>query len=316
MTDRVAVIIAAYNAQDTIGRAIYSALADPAVSEVIVVDDASQDQTVTVAKSCEDGTARLKVFVQPLNNGPAAARNRAILESRSAWITILDADDFYQGPRISKMLEHADKAEMIADDMWQVCVDAIDGPKKQLLDGKMALPCTVSLEEFILSNVTRKGHERAELGFIKPLIKRSHLQEHNISYRENMRLGEDYDLYARILATGGRLYLLPAQGYVSVVRPDSLSGRHRTEDLKALRDCNIMIKDDYDLPQSARNALWQHYIDTDCRYQWRVLIEAVKHKKPLAAIQTFLRPWPVPLSNLKHLWEQVEIRVFKSKAAS
>ena len=34
-----------------------------------------------------------------------------------------------------------------------------------------------------------------------------------------MRLGEDFEFYARTLALGARLLLIPAQGYVSVVRP-------------------------------------------------------------------------------------------------
>ena len=41
----ITVIIGAYNAEKTIGRAISPALAEPEVSEILVVDDASIDHT-------------------------------------------------------------------------------------------------------------------------------------------------------------------------------------------------------------------------------------------------------------------------------
>ncbi|TYK94997.1 glycosyltransferase, partial [Streptococcus pyogenes] len=44
-TTTVCVIIAAKNAERTIGRAIASALRETAVSEVVVVDDGSDDST-------------------------------------------------------------------------------------------------------------------------------------------------------------------------------------------------------------------------------------------------------------------------------
>jgi succinoglycan biosynthesis protein ExoU len=46
---QAAIVIAAYNAEATIARAIRSALAQPEVGEVCVVDDASTDATSEVA---------------------------------------------------------------------------------------------------------------------------------------------------------------------------------------------------------------------------------------------------------------------------
>jgi succinoglycan biosynthesis protein ExoU len=57
----ICVIIAAKNASDTIATAIKSALAEPEVAEVVVIDDGSTDATATIAQSCDDETGRLKV---------------------------------------------------------------------------------------------------------------------------------------------------------------------------------------------------------------------------------------------------------------
>ena len=72
-----------------------SALAEPEAFDVIVVDDASTDDTLSQACEADDGSGRLKLIPCASNGGPAAARNRALQESRAEWISILDADDFF-----------------------------------------------------------------------------------------------------------------------------------------------------------------------------------------------------------------------------
>ncbi len=309
----VTVIIAAYNCAATIARAVASALAEPEVAEVMVVDDASTDSTIAAAKTADDGSARLKILIQHQNAGPAAARNRAIAQSAAPWITVLDSDDFFLPGRIRGLLAYAEHADMVADDMWQVSEHDIDGARRLLLGESLQSPQTVGFEEFVLSNVTRAGHNRRELGFIKPLMRRSFLDAHTIRYCESMRLGEDFELYARALALGARLLLVPAQGYVSVVRKDSLSGRHSETDLLRLRDCNTDLMALPNLSASAKDALHRHYLSADCRYQWRMLILAVKQRNARAALAAFLRPYPVPLYLCKQLAQQVYLRSMKGR---
>src|SRR3546814_12034059 len=64
----ISFVIAAYNAEETLKRAIDSALAQEAVSvEVLVVDDCSIDATVEIAQSC--GDRRGGVIRQSRNGG-------------------------------------------------------------------------------------------------------------------------------------------------------------------------------------------------------------------------------------------------------
>ena len=69
---RISVIIAAYNAERTIARAIDSALAQtyPPL-EIVVVDDGSADRTAEVVESYP-APVRL---IRQANGGPSAARN-------------------------------------------------------------------------------------------------------------------------------------------------------------------------------------------------------------------------------------------------
>ena len=65
----VSVIIAAHNARTTIGKAIISALDQNEVSEVIVVDDASTDETADAATEAGGGESRLKILRSEINIG-------------------------------------------------------------------------------------------------------------------------------------------------------------------------------------------------------------------------------------------------------
>jgi succinoglycan biosynthesis protein ExoU len=304
----VTVIIPAYNSSVTIGRAIRSALAEAETAEVIIVDDASSDNTVDRASAADDGTGRLKVITQPSNRGPSAARNLALRNSAAPWIAILDADDFFLPGRLKGLLRFADDADFIADDLWQVREDAIDGPRRLLLGG-MTPPRLVGFQEFVLSNVWARGRQRQVLAFIKPLMRRNFLDAHNITYQENMRIGEDYELYARALALGAKLLLVPeAQGYVYVMRSNSLTGQHSEFDLLQLRDCDHALSATPGLSVADKAALRQQSLSVDCRLQWRLLINAVKQKDKRAALSCFARPYPVPVYLLGQLAEQAILR--------
>ncbi|MFZ4541318.1 MAG: glycosyltransferase family 2 protein [Rickettsiales bacterium] len=307
----ICVVIAAYNAAEYIARAVKSALAQHEVNEVIVADDASRDETVAVARACDDGSGRLKVLVAEKNGGPSVARNRAIAVSSSAWISILDADDFFVDGRMKHLLAHAAEADLLADNMYQVEAADITTRTKRLLPD-FAEPLHINFTDFVLANVTQRGTNRMELGFLKPIIRRQFLSDHGITYQEQMRLGEDFELYARALGLGARMLVIPNAGYVSVIRNNSLSAQHSTADLFALRDSSAALATSLPLTAAEQKVLRKHFLSLDCRAQWRRLIDAVKARDLRAAVQCFLRPLPVPLYLAGQLLNQVYERGMKA----
>ncbi len=104
---RISVIIPAYNAAATIGKAIDSILAQgyPA-HEIIVVDDGSTDRTGETVQTYGERVT----YVHQDNAGPSAARNRGVQQASGEWIAFLDADDWYLPDRLNT------HAEMIRDD--------------------------------------------------------------------------------------------------------------------------------------------------------------------------------------------------------
>jgi glycosyltransferase involved in cell wall biosynthesis len=86
---RVSVIIPTFNRAALLPRAVESALAAGRDLEVIVVDDASEDETQRVCA----GMPEIRYLRLDRNRGVAGARNAGVLESRAEFITALGDDD-------------------------------------------------------------------------------------------------------------------------------------------------------------------------------------------------------------------------------
>jgi glycosyltransferase involved in cell wall biosynthesis len=99
----VSAIIAVYNGEGCVARAIESVLAQQFESvELIVVDDASRDATPRVLAGYGD---RIRVIRRKRNRGLAAARNRAVDRANGAFVAFLDADDVWLPGRLAKTVE-------------------------------------------------------------------------------------------------------------------------------------------------------------------------------------------------------------------
>jgi succinoglycan biosynthesis protein ExoU len=275
----VCVVIAAKDAAATIGRAVLSALAEPEVAEVVVVDDGSHDRTAEAALAADDGSGRLAVLGLDRNMGPAFARNRAMAHSAAPLVAILDADDFFLPGRFARLLAQPDW-DLIADNI--VFVDQKDAATEPEAEGFAAAPRLLGLAEFVDGNVSRRGARRGEMGFLKPVMRRAFLERNGLRYREDLRLGEDYEFYVRALARGGRYKVVHSCGYGAVVRPDSLSGRHRTEDLKRLHEADLSILQSEELSGDAAAALMRHARHVGARYALRNFLD-IKSNAGLAA---------------------------------
>jgi succinoglycan biosynthesis protein ExoU len=302
----VDVLIAARDRADTIERAVTSALAEAEVGTVIVVDDGSTDDTAARARKCDADGKRLVVKRLASNVGPSAARNIALGMSDSAWVAILDGDDFFLPGRIGDLLKHADGWDFIADNQSQVFEDRPDiAPSPRTFVDPSLGPQAIDLVRFVLGNITRRGRLRDEFGFIKPIIRRSFLSQNSLRYDESLRLGEDYALYARALAAGARFLLVPNAGYVSTVRKTSLSARHDRRDLERLRDINCALAATETLTARERQALAAHYRSVDCRVQWVAVIEGFKKHNILQFLAPFGRSPQVAAYLLEHLAGEV-----------
>ena len=275
-----AIVVAAYNAEATLERAVMSALAQPEAAEICIVNDASTDGTAALARALAARDARVSVHALTLNGGPSVARNLAFTSTTSPWLTILDADDYMIEGRLAALHALSGEADFVADTLIRTPL----GEEPRWRRGELTAQ-SLSFTQFVLGNLGGAG--ALDLGFMKPLMRRAFLDAHGLRYQAAMRLGEDYELYARALAHGARFVTCGDAGYISVERPGSLSKEHSERDLQLLRDCDDGIGAVRALAADESAALHKHWQSVDRRLQWRRLITAVKTRDAGMALSTF-----------------------------
>lgn len=100
----VSAVIPCFNAETTIEKAILSVVSQTiAVSEIIVVNDGSTDNSGRLLEGLQLHYPQLKVIHQE-NKGVGYARNIAIQEASGDYILTLDADDYFDPSFVEKAL--------------------------------------------------------------------------------------------------------------------------------------------------------------------------------------------------------------------
>jgi glycosyltransferase involved in cell wall biosynthesis len=90
----VTIGLAAYNAADTIERAVMSALSQTwRPIEIVVVDDCSSDGTREILERLSRRHSVVRVFHNAVNGGVAVSRNRILAEARGEFVAFFDDDD-------------------------------------------------------------------------------------------------------------------------------------------------------------------------------------------------------------------------------
>lgn len=95
---RISVVIPTYNCAAFIGQAIESAIGSD-ISEVIVVDDGSTDDTAERVTRLAHSKLR---YVKQANQGVSAARNQGIELAQGELIAFLDADDWFLPDKLTR----------------------------------------------------------------------------------------------------------------------------------------------------------------------------------------------------------------------
>ena len=105
----VSIVMPSYNTARFIEKSIKSVLAQTYTNwELIIVDDASSDNTDTVVESlkshCEQSEA-IHYLKNEKNSGAAVARNRALAQAKGKWVAFLDSDDLWAPEKLEKQLK-------------------------------------------------------------------------------------------------------------------------------------------------------------------------------------------------------------------
>lgn len=92
----VSVVMPAHNSQSSLTESVQSVQAQTYANwELIIVDDASRDDTLALANQFASADPRISVLPLEQNVGVAEARNRGISAARGQYLAFLDSDDLW-----------------------------------------------------------------------------------------------------------------------------------------------------------------------------------------------------------------------------
>jgi glycosyltransferase involved in cell wall biosynthesis len=193
------VVIPTYNRAHILPETIKSVLDQTYQKyEIIVVDNGSTDNTSDVVKSFDD--FRIRYFYQLGSGSPASPRNKGIVESLGDWIAFLDSDDYW----------YPEKLAQVADAVTEQSCELVSH-YQQVQNSKGV---NISLLGFQNSNeISYRSLLLTENSFATSsvAINRKFANKHSLLFNEaeNYFAVEDYDLWLRILASGGRASVIP-----------------------------------------------------------------------------------------------------------
>lgn len=217
----VSVVMAAYNAEATIERALESVLNQTLPpDEIIVVDDGSTDRTAEKIRKYEPKVR----YLFEINAGPSEARNVGIRTARGEWIAFLDADDEWLPEKNACQIRHLKRNAGLVWTFSNYWICSRENSKTAFQENQ-TLPLLRGRDYFedYLEVYFRVGHALTS----SVLVRQSVLLEAGL-FEAGRIWAEDTDLFFRIA------YRYPRIGYLSspLVRyytglPSSLTEKHK-----------------------------------------------------------------------------------------
>ena len=220
--DLVSVVMPAYNAGIYIKEAIKSVLIQTySKFELIIVDDASTDNTAEIVSSFSD--YRIRLIRHCKNMGVSAARNTALKVAKGRWIALIDADDAWMPDRLNLLLSILGETRgnyFIGNDHF-MCFDTPCGLKPWIsafrlyrhifninFDGDIA---DLSFTDFL-----KAGAPTVPIIFPAEVVKK-----YGVYYNTNLSHSEDFEFYCRLFKIGLRFKLYKKALYFYRMTPNS-----------------------------------------------------------------------------------------------
>ena len=215
----ISVVMAVYNGEDYLEEAINSILMQTYQDfEFIIVNNGSTDGTAQIINKIND--PRVKVVQMDNNQGISAARNLGIDQAKGDWIVLQDDDDISLPQRIEAQVKYLQEHPEVI----QVCTMI------EVIAGKTAVPLEQLEAEANYVNATLTWEQiRQKRFFSSPICFGTSMYAKKVfqqagGYNAEYQLGEDYDLFLRMLELGC-IAVVPQKLYKYRVDPYSNSRR-------------------------------------------------------------------------------------------
>lgn len=139
---KVSIVVTSYNIEKEIEKCIFSIINQTYSNiEVLIVDDGSKDNTVSVIKKIIHNDSRCKLY-EKKNGGPSSARNFGKDKVLGDYVTFIDGDDYIDPDYIERLVNSSNNCDLVICGFKYIF---LDGQKKDIT----AIDFSVSIDEFI-----------------------------------------------------------------------------------------------------------------------------------------------------------------------
>jgi hypothetical protein len=199
----------AWNAAATIGEAMASVVSQTLAEwELIVVDDGSTDETLSIARGLADAEPRCRVLALP-NGGVGAARNRGVMASAAPWVVFLDSDDWLLPGALASFMEGAaahPEAGAIVGGWSRVTSDGTVTPNSDDFPIEEMFDVAARYCPFAIHAAAVRREDVLRAGAFDPAF----------------RAGGDWDFWQRLARTGARFSRIGVEVARYRTRPNSI----------------------------------------------------------------------------------------------
>lgn len=146
--NKVSIITPNYNGVNYLGQAIESVINQTwADWEMIIIDDCSTDQSVSLIEHYRMKEPRIKLLFSQKNAGPANARNIGIYHARGQYIAFLDSDDIWLPQKLEKQIDFMRKNDLVLTYSSYEIIDC-----QNFLIGRVDAPLRLTFDEELKGN--------------------------------------------------------------------------------------------------------------------------------------------------------------------
>lgn len=190
----VTVAMPVYNGEQTLARAIQSALGqDWKNLEVLVIDDGSTDRSLDIIQSFSD--PRIRIVVHASNRGLAATRNHLVDETRGEFIMWLDQDDTSHPARARLQL-----GAFLANPRLGICGAWAEVHSASRITNRRSRAVRRTFERLTGMSETIRSALAFRNVFVTSttMVRRASIRERNLRFDETNAPAEDYEFWARV----------------------------------------------------------------------------------------------------------------------
>lgn len=199
----VSVVIPCYNHASYLAETVDSVLSSTFTAfEIIIVDDGSTDDSLSMARSLSSEHPQISVLNQ-MNSGPSVARNWGVRHARGKYILPLDADDLIS-------LDYMESAVQVLENNPKVKVVYAEAEKFGAVNKKWNLK-PFSLYALALDNMI----------YVSAFYRKKDWEKAGGYSEDPVLCREDWEFWIKLLKDGGEVVKLPFTGFYYRILTDS-----------------------------------------------------------------------------------------------